>query len=561
MAANQPTLIPEAWASQGSRTNIPDTTAETGRASWALGFPPETALPLGAGGVPPHWLDFQGVLHALSSHAVFQQQGGRYGWESTLDYPVGACVLGSDGHVYQASQASGPGTAAGAKNPANGGNAAYWGEAATPDGSTIRVVNGKLTVNNASVAPLLADGVTTVNNAGKITVDLAAATAAALKKISQYVAKSDGGLRMDSASGKLVVDFSLMPTSEFESIVQGMVQTGGGLAVDSSGKLYVDFDTMPTDKFEALLSSLKMQIPLTANMAFHVATNDAAASDVIDTGRGTEQKPFKTIRACINYITQNYALGGYVVTIYVHPGTYTENNISFPNFTRTTGYINIVASDLSNPPAVVSSSLINPIVLMDGGEWRVTRISFRLSVSDDGASFSRFPQVFSVNSGVLRVYGCTLYTEYTGAAPISPVSIIMFNIQNGSIVYMMPFEGYQTSFEYYKGNTAGFIVFNLMYQGEVRMASSNTAPVDVPIYDISCRGDCNTFLRCDTGSLFSNHGSGNYKMKFAIPSGATATGKEYSISGGSGVVAPAGGFPGDVSGTVDASTYSWYKSN
>lgn len=169
MALQQPTIIPEPWADQGSRVSIPDTTTEGGRASWSLGFPPETAMPLGAGGIPPNWLDFQGVLHALSQHIVFEQAGGRYVWSNALDYPIGACIIGSDNKVYQALQISGPGTTSGAKNPTTSGNSAYWGQIATPDGSTIKIVNGKLTADVVTLAAALADGTTITANNGKLT--------------------------------------------------------------------------------------------------------------------------------------------------------------------------------------------------------------------------------------------------------------------------------------------------------------------------------------------------------------------------------------------------------
>ena len=559
MAANQPTLIPEAWASQGSRTTIPDTTSETGRASWALGFPPETALPLGAGGVPPHWLDFQGVLHALSSHAVFQQQGGRYGWEATLDYPVGACVLGSDGHVYQASQASGPGTAAGAKNPTNAANASYWGQAATPDGATIKVVNGKLTVNNTSVAPLLADNVTTVNNAGKITVDLSNATAAALKKISQYVAKSDGGLRMDTNTGKLIVDFSLMPTAEFESIVQGMVQTGGGLAVDSQGQLYVDFDSMPTDKFEALLSSLKMQIPLSANMTVYVATNDAAASDTIDDGRGTSAKPFKTIQACVNYITQNFALGIYNIYIRIKQGTYSES-VTLPVFTRTSGSVTLMADDDGNPPNIVNSTNTGIIITVSGGPWYLRRIIVQgtRTASNNGLENFHETVVATGADSSVTLQGCVFIESFTGQAPIAGHNHIrMITARSGGSLTFGTIANYGNKIEYHKGNATSLTVIMEERSGSMILPSTNS---DTAVVDIETYGEASVFINVDTNSTFSKIPGGLHSQQFVVPQDQAATGTKYRVARGSGIYAPSDGFPGDVSGTADAATCGWYSS-
>lgn len=175
MSLTQPTLIPRPWAQNGAKDEIPDTTTVTGRASWSVGFPEENALPRKAGGIPPNWLDFQGVLNALSSHAVFEQAGGHYAWDSGIDYPVGACIIGSNNQLYKALQQSGPGTSAGAKNPTSSGNSAYWGTMATPDGQTIKIVNGKLSVDLSS----LADGTTIINSNDKLSVG-ATATAALL---------------------------------------------------------------------------------------------------------------------------------------------------------------------------------------------------------------------------------------------------------------------------------------------------------------------------------------------------------------------------------------------
>ena len=126
MALTQPTLIPQPWASNGQVGNIPQDSSEFGKASWAKGFPTETAQPLSEGGIPPSYLDFQGVLNALSNHAFFQQSGAKYTWSNTLQYPAKAVILGSDGNVYEAIVASGPGSTVGAVNPVTDTTRAAW---------------------------------------------------------------------------------------------------------------------------------------------------------------------------------------------------------------------------------------------------------------------------------------------------------------------------------------------------------------------------------------------------------------------------------------------------
>jgi microcystin-dependent protein len=126
MPITSPDFLPMPFASQGQRIEIPATGAGNGRASWAIGFPPETALPRQAGGVPPHRLDFQGVLNALSQHTFFQQSGSIYPWNANLDYMVGAHVVGTDGVEYVAVQASGANENTGARNPVNDALRQYW---------------------------------------------------------------------------------------------------------------------------------------------------------------------------------------------------------------------------------------------------------------------------------------------------------------------------------------------------------------------------------------------------------------------------------------------------
>lgn len=105
--ANQPDIIPMAWAANNSTADsIPETTSESGKASWDQGFPVETSLPLSQGGVPPKYGDFNGILKILSQFALFAQAGGQYAWNNALAYGVGSIVLGTDGNLYRAAQES-----------------------------------------------------------------------------------------------------------------------------------------------------------------------------------------------------------------------------------------------------------------------------------------------------------------------------------------------------------------------------------------------------------------------------------------------------------------------
>lgn len=112
MDITQPELIPYPWATNGQKAAIPEnqTSPGNGRASWNTGFPIENTYPVSANGVPANYQDFQGVLYTLSEFACYQQAGGIFTYDATLDYQPGARVLGSDGNVYRALAKNGPAT-------------------------------------------------------------------------------------------------------------------------------------------------------------------------------------------------------------------------------------------------------------------------------------------------------------------------------------------------------------------------------------------------------------------------------------------------------------------
>ena len=95
-----PDLIPEPFAQSGNKNPIPLERAITDpiyRASWKVGFPPDTRLPKDLGGEAPDGLDFNGVLNILSQAVVFLQKGNAYQFDAGLaPYPIGALVRSND---------------------------------------------------------------------------------------------------------------------------------------------------------------------------------------------------------------------------------------------------------------------------------------------------------------------------------------------------------------------------------------------------------------------------------------------------------------------------------
>lgn len=116
-----PEYLAQAFATNGAKATIPNTTTTAGRASLSQGFPTETSMPLAQGGVPPRREDFNGILYTLSSYALFQQAGGKFTYDARVDYTPPAIIFyGSD--LWWCVQANGASTLV----VTPGTNTSYW---------------------------------------------------------------------------------------------------------------------------------------------------------------------------------------------------------------------------------------------------------------------------------------------------------------------------------------------------------------------------------------------------------------------------------------------------
>lgn len=217
--------------------SLPDKSVDgSGALSYESGWPRITATSLKAGGKAPQREYFNQVNKLLSQHLFFLQSGNLYDWSASLTYNAGAHVLGSDGLEYVAVTSSGPDVpGVGAKDPTGSKNKAQW---------------------------LL---------------------------LAEKISSSDGGLVVDTKTGKAKVDFK----------------------------------QMPPDQFEEILRTIRVPIWLSKNSYFYV--NGTTGSDNLDEGRGeSADNPFKTIQAAIDYVTENFNLATYTITLSVKAGVYDE---------------------------------------------------------------------------------------------------------------------------------------------------------------------------------------------------------------------------------------------
>ena len=103
MTAN-PTLLSMPLAQNGQKNVIPETqaTAGDGLFSQSTGFPAETSLPLGAGGVAPSREDFNGMANLLGGVAYYAQKGWQFQFDAAQEYFAGCIVRDmTDGKLYE----------------------------------------------------------------------------------------------------------------------------------------------------------------------------------------------------------------------------------------------------------------------------------------------------------------------------------------------------------------------------------------------------------------------------------------------------------------------------
>lgn len=91
-----PSLLPVPFAQDGTRNEIPTGPSSiVGRASLTTGFPPETMIPIVAGGKPPLGNDFNGILYSISDAVRWAQAGAGYSYDAAFAAAIGGYPKGS----------------------------------------------------------------------------------------------------------------------------------------------------------------------------------------------------------------------------------------------------------------------------------------------------------------------------------------------------------------------------------------------------------------------------------------------------------------------------------
>jgi hypothetical protein len=372
--------------------------------------------------------------------------------------------------------------------------------------------------------------------------------------INIYEAMRPGTLGYNYLTNKLF--FIRESNVERVAINSVLIKDGGGLSLDSDGRTYVDFSTMPTDKFETMLKSIRVPIWIDSTKYFYV--NGSTGSDVLTEGIGeTTAKPFKTIQACVDYVSNNYNLNSNNVGIRIFPGTYNES-LTFGEFSRTTGHISLFPHD-DNYSVTITSQNKNTVTVY-GGAWYLRGLIIKNTVTaiNDGINHYLYC-IVAAEKGYVYIEGCDINQEYTGAAPTDHIELRMLAaITSSSLIQINATSRTRNHLRFHKGNSSAMYVFFAEHGGTIQTISSNTNQEYVTIH---CEGEMSGFVVLSNGKFYSI-GGGNYASKFVIDNGKAVTGKRYSLINSSICSTGNSGqeyFPGDIAGTIETDTYCVYK--
>lgn len=93
-----PKLITTPFAVNGQKNEITVNTPESDNsATYDVGFPPITSLPIASGGKPPKGADFNGLFYDITDNIAYLTLGNGYPFSAGLSYPLNARINRTDG--------------------------------------------------------------------------------------------------------------------------------------------------------------------------------------------------------------------------------------------------------------------------------------------------------------------------------------------------------------------------------------------------------------------------------------------------------------------------------
>ncbi|MFT9016567.1 MAG: hypothetical protein ABF990_12640 [Acetobacter sp.] len=238
-----------AQASAADIAAVPDTqaTAGDGTASIALGFPPETFVARGAGGVPPRGQDMNGFLNRLSRAVQVLQAGYLGPYDATFGaaiggYPAGAIVCGAVAGTFWVSTADANTTVPGVAGAAWQSFFAGYITQAQSDArylllaaSALQSVTGPVTFSGAvkvTTAPA-GDSSPSVASTAFVTAEVAA------EATTRWAADQTLQANINAESSRATAAETSLNTAKVNRSGDTMT---GGLTVNAAGGVRVNYD-------------------------------------------------------------------------------------------------------------------------------------------------------------------------------------------------------------------------------------------------------------------------------------------------------------------------------
>lgn len=394
-----------------------------------------------------------------------------------------------------------------------------------------------------------------------------------INQMPQSILQQNGGIAIDE-NGKLYINFATMPDSILYGLLQKIVLEDGGLAFNNQGKMYVDFASMPTGKFDEILETFRkgLRLPkyLNGNTNFYVNKSHANAGDSLeDEERGTESLPFATIRAAVNNIMNNYNIGPYTANIIVSDDLY-EETVILGDYNRSTGRVLIkpanMASGYVRMKTLFSGYAARPIHC-SGGVWDVYYLKLDDTHSYTGDDYLASAPYISyygayVSGGSLSLYAPELKATLSGVANVEK-RVGVFYADGGSLA-IRPDDTRPAkvilNYSVTGTEVTGRSVFTSTNANtNMILGYSRTASAEGKKLYISGAFDVVMVIR--NKGTFTTESSTNLNLVPVVLSGGSVSGKRYQLNTGGTCYTGGRGpdfFPGDVAGTVDASTFCWY---
>ena len=279
--------------------------------------------------------------------------------------------------------------------------------------------------------------------------------------------------------------------------------------------------------------------------------NGTTGSDTLDAGRGeSADKPFKTIQAAVNYVTDNYNVSRYVLTIYC-ANVSTSNQLILPEYQCTTGYMRILKDPSLGDDVPYGLSIdYHPTgasfaIDISGGEWRLNGVKASCN-NNNGKTGGGHIGVIRVTNQAAKLYLYNTKIEmHITKSGITYAGCQSIAAEQGTIYinYGVEITGNQ------EVSTPGINALYAFSRATLRYDDGST--------NLKITGSFYSILTA-AGAFFRN---GVYR-DIIDTSGIVSTTYKYRIISGGQCDTIGGGpdyFGTNGEGYVEESTYSWYK--